>query len=171
MQIIDIPEYKDRKNLLIMEQATPVLDAVAKMKTLNCGSVMVTCDSKLCGIFTERDLLMRVVAANLDLTSLKLEDVMTKDVQTAKAHDGIYESMERMTTGHFRHLPVINNSGQVIGMVSQRDFVAITWQQLFEQLKNKTKYSFLSFSSTWMLTLGMLLYSALIAAIFSWLKK
>jgi CBS-domain-containing membrane protein len=76
-----------------------------------------------------------------------------------------------MTSGHFRHLPVVDDDGNLTGMVSQRDFVAITWEQLFGQFKNKTKSSFLTFSSVWMLCIGMVLYAALILLIFTWVIK
>lgn len=171
IKIIDIPEYHDRKQLLIMSKNDLVIDAAIQMKDLNLGSVMVVDKKKLCGIFTERDLLIKVVASGLSIDKLKLEDVMTKDVQTAHFEDGVYESMGRMTDGRFRHLPVVDDAGQVVGMVSQRDFVAVTWQQLFEQFKNKTKTSFFSFSSVWMLCFGMIFYSILILLIFAWVRR
>ena len=168
MRIIDIPEYRDRKDLLIMLKGDPVLDAVIKMRDMNLGSVMVVDNGKLCGIFTERDLLAKVVANQLSLQDLRLEEVMTQKVETARSEDDVYVSMERMINGRFRHLPIVDENGQLTGMVSQRDFVAITWQQLFEKIKNKTRASFFSFSSVWMLFIGMALYSVLILLIFSW---
>ena len=170
MKIVDIPEYRDRKHLLIMSKEDLVIDAVKQMRDLNLGSVIVVSGGKLCGIFTERDLLVKVVANQVLITDLKLEDVMTKEVQTAHFEDGVYESMERMTNGRFRHLPVVDDNGELTGMVSQRDFVAITWQQLFEKIRNKTRTSFFSFSSVWMLCIGMALYSLLILFIFSWVR-
>ena len=171
MKIVDIPQYKDRKALLVMAPTTSLLDAIKRMQELNCGSVMITKGAKLIGIFTERDLLVKVVANNLNIQDLKLEDVMNKKVYTANAQDNVYDSMRRMTEGRFRHLPVVDEKGDLVGMVSQGDFVAITWQQLFEQFKNKTKSSFFSMSSVWMLSIGMLVYSVFIVILFSWIVK
>ena len=171
MRIIDIPECKNREDLLIIDQNSLVLDAVNKMKDKHYGSCIVTNNGKLSGIFTERDLLVKVVAENLDLSNLKLIDVMTKNVQTAYFEDEVYKSIERMLNGSFRHLPIIDADNNLIGMVSQRDFIAISWNQLLAQLTNKTKASFLSFSSVWMLFLGIILYSVLIFFFFNWFTK
>ena len=171
MRIIDIPECKDRKELLLMDQSCLVFEAVLRMKEKNVGSVIATKDGKLSGIFTERDLLTKVVSEKLDLTDLRLLDVMTKDVETAYFEDEVYESIQRMINGFFRHLPVVDDDNRLVGMVSQRDFIAISWSQIFEQLKNKTKSSFFSFSAVWMLCLGMFVYSVLILFIYSWLTN
>jgi CBS domain-containing protein len=171
MRIIDIPEYRDRKQLFTMEKETLLIDAVKKMKELNCGAVMVTEDNKLCGIFTERDLLIKVVGSDLKIKGLKLADVMTSNIQTAHVDDDVYESMSRMTRGKFRHLPVIDNNGALVGIISQGDFISVSWQQLFEQLKNKTKASFLTFTQIWMLVLGLIGYSVLMYLLFAWLEK
>jgi CBS domain-containing protein len=171
MRIIDIPEYQDRKQLFTMEQSAPLVEAVKKMKERKYGSVIVTDKGKLCGIFTERDLLNKVVAEDIDIHTLKLRDIMTQNVQTAHVEDNIYDSMERMTKGRFRHLPVIDDAGELIGMVSQGDFVAISWQQLFTQLKDKTKASFFTFTQIWMLILGVVGYSILIFLLFYWMEK
>jgi CBS domain-containing protein len=171
MRIIDIPEYKNKKQLFTLEKETYIIDAVKKMQEWQCGSVVVTEGGKMCGIFTERDLLNKVVAADLELKGLQLKDVMTTNVQTAHFEDDVYASMERMTKGKFRHLPITDDSGQLVGMISQGDFNYITWHQLFNQLTNKTKASFFGFTQIWMLLLGMLGYSVLIYIIFSWAKK
>lgn len=158
MRIIDIPEFKDRKQALMLEKETSLLDAVAKMKILNYGAIIVTENGKLCGIFTERDLLTKVVAEGKEVNSLKLADVMTSNVKTAHLTDSIYNSMRRMTQGHFRHLPIIDDSGQIIGMISQDDIVAVTWYQLFEQFKIKNKPSFMSFTQLWVFVLAIAVY-------------
>lgn len=165
MRISDIPEYKDKKQLLMLEKSTLLIDAAKTMKKMNYGAVVVTDKKKLCGIFTERDLLMKVVAEGKDTKGLKLADVMTSNVQTANVNDEISDSMQRMTEGRFRHLPIVNDAGDVTGMISQGDFVAITWGQLLGQLKTRTKTSFFSYTQLWMLGIGALVY-ALVTAIF-----
>lgn len=159
MHIIDIPGYKNRKQLLTLDKSTLLIDAAHKMKELNYGAVIVTENNKLCGIFTERDLLMKVVAEGRELKGLKLEDVMTNSVKTAHENDEIYDSMRRMSEGRFRHLPIVNDAGQATGMISQGDFVAVTWQELFQQLKTKTAISFLSYTQLWILIICILIYS------------
>jgi CBS domain-containing protein len=159
MRIIDIPEYKDKKHLLMLNKDTSIVEAARKMKEMNYGAAIV-CDgkNKLCGIFTERDLLMKVAAKGIEIKGLILSDVMTKNIQTANVNDDIYNCMGRMTEGRFRHLPIIDDTGDVIGMISQGDFIAITWKQLVSQLTTKTKTSFLSYTQLWMLIISALIY-------------
>jgi CBS domain-containing protein len=159
MRIIDIPEYKDKKQLLMLSKDMTVVEAARKMKKLNYGAVIVHDDAKkLCGIFTERDLLMKVAAEDREIKGLILADIMTTNIQTANMNDEIYDCMRRMTEGRFRHLPIINDKGDVTGMISQGDFVAITWQQLLSQLKTRTKTSFFSYTQLWMLAIAGISY-------------
>lgn len=163
MRIIDIPEYKDKKQLLMLDKETALLDAAKTMKKMNYGAVIVTDKKKLCGIFTERDLLMKVVAEGRDIKTLKLSDIMSTKVQTANVNDEVYDCMRRMTEGRFRHLPIVNDEGAVSGMVSQGDFVAITWGQLIGQFTKKAKTSFFSYTQLWMLVIGALAYAVIMA--------
>jgi CBS domain-containing protein len=158
MKIIDIPEYKDKKNLLILDENTSLYDATRQMKERNYGAVIVTRAGKLCGIFTERDLLIKVAGAGKEIKGLLLTDVMSTDIKTAHPTDTVYESMRRMSQGRFRHLPVVESDGQISGLVSQGDFVAITWYQLFQQLKTHTKSSFITFSQLWLMIISFLAY-------------
>jgi CBS domain-containing protein len=159
MRIVDIPGYRNRKQLLTLEKSTLLVDAARKMKELNYGAVIVTENNRLCGIFTERDLLMKVVAEGRELKGLKLQDVMTSAVKTANENDEISDSMRRMSEGRFRHLPIVNDQGEATGIISQGDFVSVTWQELFQQLKTKTTISFLSYTQLWILIICVLIYS------------
>ncbi len=161
MKITEIPEFKDKKELLVLRSGDTVWKAVKKMQENNYGAAIVVENKKLCGIFTERDLLVKVVAQGKDYKTLLIADVMTKKVKTATLEDDIYDSMRRMSQGRFRHLPIIDAKGAVIGMVSQGDFVAITWSQLFHQIKSHTKIAFSSKTQIWMFIVSTLIYIAL----------
>jgi len=96
-------------------------DAARLMKAKVCGAVMITRRGRLEGIFTERDLVNRVVAVGLDPARTKLAKVMTHHPDTVRPDTYAAEALRMMEDGHYRHLPVII-SGRVIGMVSRRDF-------------------------------------------------
>ncbi len=126
MRIVDMPEFKDKSQVLSFDQNTAVCDAVDSMAQKNYGAIIVTKSGKLAGVFTERDLLRRVAAGRMDLKKTKLKDVMSTDIKTAKEGDKIADSLRRMNQGRFRHLPVLDDKGNVTGMLSQGDFVALT---------------------------------------------
>ena len=158
MRIIDIPEFKDKTDVLTMPEAANLMDVVVKMAERNVGSVVVVLDSKVIGIFTERDLLTKVVGKRKKAEDLTLVDVMTKNPKTASLNDTVADSMRRMSQGHFRHLPVVDDKKNLIGIISQGDFVAYTWYDIFTKITTQTKRSFLSNTQVWMLVLGPLAY-------------
>lgn len=104
---------------VIFDPADPVCDAVAGMRDHRTGCVLVCESGVLAGIFTERDVLTRVLAANLDM-STPLRDVMSADPDQVSIGENVREVIRRMHQGGFRHVPVINEDGTVAGVASVR---------------------------------------------------
>jgi CBS domain-containing protein len=77
---------------------------------------------KIAGIFTERDFINRVVAQGLDV-SLPVERVMTRDATTIGRHDSVHKAVELMGDRGYRHLPVLGENDQPIGVLSVKDIV------------------------------------------------
>ena len=107
MRIIDLPGYKDKKQLLTLSKETLVIDAVKKMKYLNYGSVIIIEEGKCSGIFTERDLLIKVVAENKNTNTTKISEVMTKDIKTAYEDDPLYDCGLPYVFDFFSIFPVL----------------------------------------------------------------
>jgi len=99
-----------------------VSEAVQEMNRRKIGSVLVMEGGVLVGIFTERDVLMRVVAADRDPKTTPVAHVMTRSPVTIPSSMTIEEVMDLHSGKHFRHLPVVEN-GRVIGMISVRDIL------------------------------------------------
>jgi CBS domain-containing protein len=99
-----------------------VSEAVQEMNRRKIGSVLVMEGGVLVGIFTERDVLMRVVAADRDPKTTPVAHVMTRSPVTIHSSMTIEEVMDMHSGKHFRHLPVVEN-GRVIGMISVRDIL------------------------------------------------
>jgi CBS domain-containing protein len=97
-----------------------VLEAVRKMNQERIGSVLVCVSNELVGIFTERDVLTRVVDAGRDPSTTKIVDVMTTEVETVRSATGVKEAMALISERRFRHLPVIDD-GKLLGVVSSGD--------------------------------------------------
>lgn len=111
-----------------------VYQAALIMREKGVGSVVVENDNRLMGIFTERDLLNRVVAAGKDPEKTTLSEVMTKDVVGMEGDKPLSHALHLMHQHAFRHVPVLQN-GKPIGMVSSRDALGIEWQQFERELK------------------------------------
>jgi CBS domain-containing protein len=102
------------------EMDATVLDAVLAMVDRNIGAVPVVHNGKLVGIFSERDLMKRVVAEGCDPRTTCLAEVMTEDPLTVNTNEELENCMALMRRHGFRHLPVCHE-GQVVGIVSLRD--------------------------------------------------
>ena len=97
-----------------------VADAVNQMHQCNVGALLVTEGERLVGIFTERDVLFRVVDEELDPTSTRVSQVMTPDPLAVKPTTTAEEAMRVVTEKRFRHLPVVENE-HLVGLVSSGD--------------------------------------------------
>ena len=97
-----------------------VLDAVGKMNQERIGAVLVCVSGELVGIFTERDVLCRVVAEGRDPAATRVVDVMTPEVVAVRSTTLVEEAMAVVTERRFRHLPVIDD-GELKGIVSSGD--------------------------------------------------
>ncbi len=135
MQVSDMPQFENRTQVLTCDPDQTVYEAVVSMSYRGCGAIVVTKDDKLVGIFTERDLLGRVVAHGRDIESTKVSDVMSSNIETAKPHDSVSLCMGRMNHGGYRHMPVTDKDDNLIGILSQRDFISYTMDNLTSKIK------------------------------------
>lgn len=110
-----------KKDVLSIDETGTVLDAVKLMDRHNVGAVVVMSAIKdAMGIFTERDLLRRVVAVGKIPQSTRITEVMTPEFECAQASDDAYELLSIMVEQRFRHLPVMDGR-KLVGIVSTRD--------------------------------------------------
>lgn len=116
-------------------QAAPdevIRSAAKRMSAERCGSILVLDDGKLVGIFTERDLLIRVIGAGRNPDATRLGDVMTPDPDTIGADDSPKDAVRRMDQFSYRYLPVVDQ-GRIIGVLSTRhlpfaDVIGMQWE-------------------------------------------
>ncbi len=108
------------QKILAVPKETTVREAARLMKKMRVGAAMVVAKEKLIGIFTERDALFRVLAADRDPATTTLGDVMTPQPQTMHPDEPFLRALRVMHEGKFRHLPVVE-FGRPLGIVSVRD--------------------------------------------------
>ena len=121
MQLTDVMST----NLVAVSPETRVGEAARKMIDSDVGAAIVLAPGdELVGVITERDL-MRCVSEGIG-PNTPVSDRMTRHVLTASPTTELAEAMALMVDGHFRHLPVVNDDGNVIGLASMRDLMAYT---------------------------------------------
>jgi len=116
-----IRELKPKPAATLQEMGT-IRAAVQLMLDEKLNAILVERDGKPVGIFTERDLMRRVVAAGIDLDRA-IEEVMTPDPETLSLDDGIAFALNRMVVGGYRNVPIVDENDALVGVLSQREVV------------------------------------------------
>ncbi|MCA1632305.1 MAG: CBS domain-containing protein [Acidobacteria bacterium] len=114
----------DREPYFVRDTAT-ALEAAEFMAARNIGAVCVLDDGdKLCGIFSERDLLKRVIVRKLDPSSVPIREVMSEPSAVIECDDTPHNALELMEKVGSRHLPVVEGE-KFVGMLSMRDIMRV----------------------------------------------
>jgi CBS domain-containing protein len=143
MRIGDRPEFSRKAPVMTFGPDVMVSVAVRAMSEKNFGAAVVTsADNKPIGIVTERDFMRRLLDKGLDQKKTPLSAIMTTDLKLAKVDDNLLDWLRQMSNDRFRHLPVVDDSGKLIGLMSQGDFVSYTWPELLNRVKEQARATF-----------------------------
>jgi FOG: CBS domain len=123
---------------VISEQET-VYDAARLMAEKRIGAVPVVDGDRVVGIFSERDIMNRVVAKNLNPQKTIVEQVMTKDLIVGSPEEDIEQILYRMKQSNIRHLPIVQ-SGKLVGILSLRDLLQADLNEKDQEIKIMTAY-------------------------------
>ncbi|MBM3546026.1 MAG: CBS domain-containing protein [Alphaproteobacteria bacterium] len=118
-----------------------VRQAARVMAERHIGAVLIMGNGKLEGIFTERDVLNRVVAPGKDPDTVKIGEVMTRDPDTVPPDATALDTLIRMQSKGYRHLPVVDD-GQLVGIVSVRDLFNAVKRELEEDIQEREAFIF-----------------------------
>jgi len=129
------------RDVVTLPTDATVLDAARMMNERGIGCVLVTEGGAPVGIFTERDVLRRVVAEQRDPATAVLRDVMTSDVITCSPETSLDQCAAVMTARRIRHLPVVDGEG-LCGVVSSRDVLAFRAAEQESTIRYLNSYVF-----------------------------
>ena len=167
MKIKDRPEYANKSDTLSFKKDATVTEAVNAMNAKKYGCVIIVNeDNTVAGIVTERDIMSKLLPNKMDPDTTKLSEIMSTDVKVAKEDDNLLDWLRIMSNERFRRLPIVNDNGQVVSMMTQGDFVSYTWPELIDRIKETTKATFASTYQIFFI-LGAFLIYALIMALFT----
>jgi CBS domain-containing protein len=118
-----IREVLTGKPLIALPGSATVMEAALRMDEARIGAMLIVADDGgAAGVFTERDLMVRVIVAGKDPHQVTLDEVMTRDLFTVTPDRHINEVWREMQARHIRHLPVLEDD-RVVGMLSLRDLL------------------------------------------------
>ena len=119
-----IAELIEGQTLTVIDPGIDVRSAAKTMSERNIGCVAVVESGRLAGIFSERDIMSRVVAAGLDPEATNVGLVMSKELVVAEPSEDVDTALEKMHSIRARHLPVVED-GKLVGMISIRDLLEV----------------------------------------------
>jgi len=127
---------KSQERIVSVSPVATVRDSAKAMAEANVGCVAVMEGDRLAGLFTERDLLKRVLLQNRDVDKVQVSEVMTKELVTAKPDDDTRTAARLMRQHHIRHLPVVNQD-TLLGILSIRDLIREEVQELRDYIAQR----------------------------------
>ncbi|PYX64005.1 MAG: histidine kinase [Acidobacteria bacterium] len=137
MSVLDLCD----KEAAAVRLEASVADAIRTMLDRHVGAVAVVDDAnRVAGVFTERDVLRKVALSRQSPESTPVREVMTAAVEMATLATGPGEALATMVERHFRHLPVVDNNGKLLGMLSIRNLLQLRIDDLTQQLDSLEQY-------------------------------
>lgn len=136
-----VKQILDRKghDVLCVEPDINLYEALKLMASKNVGALVVMEDSQVVGMFSERDYARELEFCSQSCLTIKVRDVMTREIYFAQLETSIDEAMAIVTETRCRHLPVISD-GEMIGLVSIGDLVKATIDEKNFVISQLTKY-------------------------------
>lgn len=136
-----IGELLTGREVLTLGPDATAADAARAMTDHHVGAVLIAGpEGQPLGIFTERDLMKRVVVVGSDPSAVKLGDLMTEELFTAVADQSVTEVAQAMQDRHIRHLPVVDGKAHVVGLLSLRDLLREHLRIKAEEVQALTDY-------------------------------
>lgn len=107
---------------VVVDEGCLLREVIERLRDANSGCALVTSDSRLAGIFTERDLVVRVVGA-VNALDQPVAEWMTSDPDRVSPTDPIRKAVRLMRRGEFRSVPVVDKEDRVVGVVRHKDIL------------------------------------------------
>lgn len=127
------------REVVIVQRDDTVLEAARLMRKHHVGDVLVVEKrngiSVPVGIVTDRDLVVEIMAPELDQSVITVSDIMAPELTTVKEGTGVFEAIQYMRGKGVRRLPVVNESGGLVGILTLDDLLELLSEELFELAK------------------------------------
>jgi CBS domain-containing protein len=167
LRLRDRPEFERKPAPLTFPADATVKDAVAEMAARDYGSVVIVdAENRVEGVLTERDIVKRLVNQGRDAGSVRLEEIMTRNPRTAQADDDMIDWLRMMSNERFRRLPVVDEDGKLITVLTQGDFVSYTWPDLMRQARELSKATLARNLPPVLIGAALLVYPLIVIAVF-----
>lgn len=127
------------REVVIVDLATTILEAAKLMRSEHVGDLVVT-DNRNgrqvpVGILTDRDIVVELLAEEIELDKVSVGDAMSYELLSVKEQDGLQETIEKMRNRGVRRLPVVDDAGALVGIVTVDDLMELIAEQLTDLVR------------------------------------
>lgn len=127
------------RDVIVVQRNDTVLEAARLMRQHHVGDVVVIEDRGgvrvPVGVVTDRDLVVEIMAPELDQMVITVGDIMTPDIATVKENTGVFEAVQYMRAKGVRRLPVVNHNAGLIGIITLDDLLELLAEELLALAK------------------------------------
>ncbi|MBC8256841.1 MAG: CBS domain-containing protein [Candidatus Marinimicrobia bacterium] len=123
------------KFIVLDEQAT-LREVIDNLQRYHIGCVLLERDDKISGIFTERDIVQNIVGNRHNLEEARIIDFMTKSPDTLHRDDPIAFALNKMISGGFRHIPIVDVKNKPTGVIAMQDIINHLGDYFFDDIVN-----------------------------------
>ena len=124
------------KKAILKDEDASLQSVIESMQSSHSSCVLIINNNKITGIFTERDVITKVVAKNVDLKNEKICNYMTNNPEILHSDDSIAFALNKMTDGGFRHVPIVNTKSKEIYVISMQDIINSLGDFYFDDIVN-----------------------------------
>ncbi len=111
------------KPAVVLEAGSSVKAAIETMLARRFGCMLVVKEGRVCGIFTERDVLTKIAGEKIDLDRAQIDDYMTPDPARRRMNDSVLSALKLMAEGGYRHIAIVDEADRPLAVLSIKDIV------------------------------------------------
>jgi CBS domain-containing protein len=119
-----------KRKLISCSEDTSIEEVAQMMDSENIGAVLVCEDGRPTGIVTDRDIVLKCVVRGLECAKTPVKDIMTGSVETVDINEGIYDVLQVMKKAEVRRVPVVDEGGQAVGLLSFGDLYQLLAEEI-----------------------------------------
>ena len=136
IRLHDPIETITRTDFCVFPENTNLKSVVCCMQTKHLGCVLLEKEGRLSGIFTERDLLIKVVGQGVDYDLTPVREFMTPDSESLRNEDAIAYALNKMLDGGFRNIPLVDRDNRPVGVVNMASVVQYIGEYFYNEVMN-----------------------------------
>ena len=121
---------------IVLNENVTLREAIDNIQKQHVGCILLENNDKISGIFTERDVVQKIVGNRHNLSKKYVKDYMTLKPDVLHQNDAIGFALNKMIEGGYRHIPIINKSGKPVGIISMQDIINHLGEYFYEDIKN-----------------------------------